>query len=469
MKILRRALPAALFLVILSTATTAGAATRYAAPLGSGTACSEAVPCAIVEAINSAPAYSEVILTPGTYGSQAAPITTSLTGGADINLHGQAGAPRPVIWSNTTWSMWPNNGPDPGPYVSDLELRKVGGAYGILMRDGGVTERVKSISSSGSACSPGGIFRDSVCIATGATDAIQTSVGSSGSTGPDLNIFNVTAIATGTGRAMNLNYNNYNVTLNIRNSIFRSPVDDITANAVNSAQTTLNIQNSNFGEIVPILASGGAVTVTPSTTNQTAEPLFVNPAGEDFRQAAGSPTIDAGSDHADNGTVDFDGIARVQGLRTDIGAYEFPVAVAPPPSPATAPTLSKPKQSKTKFKAAGKGSSFQAASASKKKSNKGIGTSISLTASGEGEVAWSVFKQKKVGKKKVWKKVKGDASTSVVAGSNKFWFSGRWNKKKLVPGTYQLRGTPTVKGSTIKGTKGDEPGTVKGPTSVVVK
>jgi hypothetical protein len=51
-------------------------------------------------------------------------------------------------------------------------------------------------------------------------------------------------------------------------------------------------------------------------------PLFVNPAGGNYHLQAGSQAIDAGITLS-NVLNDFDGIARPQGVRYDIGPYEY--------------------------------------------------------------------------------------------------------------------------------------------------
>jgi hypothetical protein len=56
-------------------------------------------------------------------------------------------------------------------------------------------------------------------------------------------------------------------------------------------------------------------------------PVFVNPSGNNFQLAAGSPAIDTGTTNAY--TTDILGVTRPQGSAFDIGAYEF-VAVPPP-------------------------------------------------------------------------------------------------------------------------------------------
>ena len=53
-----------------------------------------------------------------------------------------------------------------------------------------------------------------------------------------------------------------------------------------------------------------------------ANPNFKNPAGSDFRLLADSPAIDAAHPSI-TGTADYDGVARPQNGRSDMGAFEF--------------------------------------------------------------------------------------------------------------------------------------------------
>ena len=56
----------------------------------------------------------------------------------------------------------------------------------------------------------------------------------------------------------------------------------------------------------------------------TADPRFVDAAHGDYRLAADSPLIDAGTDTPAGGIAEFDldGVARIEGAHIDIGAYE---------------------------------------------------------------------------------------------------------------------------------------------------
>jgi hypothetical protein len=52
------------------------------------------------------------------------------------------------------------------------------------------------------------------------------------------------------------------------------------------------------------------------------DPMFNDSAAGDYHLKAGSTAVDAGDPNATN-TVDYDGISRPQGTRSDIGAFEF--------------------------------------------------------------------------------------------------------------------------------------------------
>jgi hypothetical protein len=105
----------------------------------------------------------------------------------------------------------------------------------------------------------------------------------------------------------------------------------------------VNIDHSNYSsvEIDPDSDDFTKVHLNLAATNQTAAPLFANPAGGDFHQVSGSPTIDKGVNSVANGATDFDGGARTLNGLTDIGADEFipgsGAAPPPPPSQCTNP------------------------------------------------------------------------------------------------------------------------------------
>jgi hypothetical protein len=89
--------------------------------------------------------------------------------------------------------------------------------------------------------------------------------------------------------------------------------------------------NGSAGAPSNTIASGCVVSyslVFPQSTSLGAnnqlgvDPMFKDFAGADYHLATGSPAIDA-ADPAATNSVDFDGVARPQGPRSDIGAFEY--------------------------------------------------------------------------------------------------------------------------------------------------
>ena len=189
----------------------------------------------------------------------------------------------------------------------------------------------------------------------------------------------------------------------------------------------------------------GEATVTDAGGNQTAAPAFVNAAAGDYREAAASPTIDAGV--ADQlGATDLAGNPRTLGGAPDIGAYEF---VPPVVRPAQIESLSiAPKAFRT--------ANIGGAISSKKKT--GVGAKVTYSLSGKANAEFTV-ERKTVGrsvKGKCVKRTKANAAKkkcaifkriptvfahSGQAGQNAFRFSGRIGNKPLAPGAYRLVGS----------------------------
>ena len=97
------------------------------------------------------------------------------------------------------------------------------------------------------------------------------------------------------------------------------------------------VSNSNF-DVTGVGRATGSQRSPTSAATRPPPPVFVDAANGDYREAAGSPTIDAGI--ADQlGPLDLAGNTRVLGSAPDIGAYEFvpPPAVPLPPAAGTDP------------------------------------------------------------------------------------------------------------------------------------
>ena len=212
----------------------------------------------------------------------------------------------------------------------------------------------------------------------------------------------------------------------------------------NIAATHSNFDTSSSEGEAKVIDGGG---------NQAAPPVFVNAENGDFREAAGSPTIDAGI--ADQlGPLDLAGNTRILGAAPDIGAYEFvppPARPLPPTSPAAGLIQSLALAPST-FRAAKSGDA--AISVAKAP----IGTTVTYSLSAAAKTDFTVerkttgrrsgkscVKQTKLNKAKkkcaLLKPVSGSFTDSGGAGSNTFKFSGRIGGRALAPGRYELVGT----------------------------
>ena len=320
-----------------STAPAASAATqRYASPGGSGTNCAAAAPCDFRQAVEGAKAGDEVIVTPGDY-----TLSQDVNDPATLTIHGVAGQPRPRLhFSGPNGDgLWLQHGsnlryveieqPTPGARTLVVELASIDQ---VIARSAGTSNTATLIAHDSTVT-------NSIFIATGASGvAVNSDVYYAGTPNTTVTLRNVTAIATGTG-GVGILGSGYgtptNLLLRTINVIARGGPNGygLVADGDGSAATiTVEASRSNYPNAK---GYGPNANVTPagSGDNQTAAPAFRDAAAGDYREAAGSPTIDAGADSGMNGANDVDGDARTVG-KTDIGADEF---VAPPPGGSTPP------------------------------------------------------------------------------------------------------------------------------------
>jgi len=344
------AFSAGVFLVLAFGAVGAEAAQRYASTTGSGTACTSAAPCDIVQAFNGSGAGDEVIVSPGTYTA-----TDSLYAPPNGSAHGIAGQPRPVINSSQVNAL-NQNGAD---LVSDLVINHVGSttAFSVSGPDA-VAERLDVVTTGAYACSvtSGALLRDSTCVnnkATGVGNRLGVYTATN-STPTTAELRNVTAVATGTGSyavQVLAEGSGVTATIGMRNVIAIGAQADVQALGAVGGTATANLAYSAFDSS----SVSGAGTVTPFSAqhNISNPPSFVDAGAGDYHQAEGSPTINAGSADDKTGSLDFDGESRVQGASIDIGADEFPEDTAAPET-----TIAKgPKKRTTSTKATFKFSS----------------------------------------------------------------------------------------------------------------
>jgi hypothetical protein len=340
-----------LALAIALLAPASALATRYVTETGSSAnnCQSIAAGCDLVTAIegnggNFPSAGEEVIIEPGTH-SMSSEI---LEGATDLDIHGVIGQPRPVInQTNPLGHLQFTSGT-----LSYLDFE--GGGTNLVQQSGGLMDRVlvRAASNGNFACQCyGGLIRNSVFISTGGTAALG--VTSNGGTSA-LQIRNVTTIATDSSAyALTTSHSGGGtVSYDAYNVIARN-IDGGVDIAAFGPSSTITLHHSNYATKAE--GGGGAVQDALGDTHQSATPVFTNAAADDFSEATGSPTIDAGLTDPLNGSLDFAGNPRSAGGSTDIGANEVVVPPAPPAGPAgptgqRAKALKKCKKKRSKAK-----------------------------------------------------------------------------------------------------------------------
>ena len=296
----------------------AGAEARFASPAGTGD-CTQAAPCSLETAVTLAAAGDEVVVGPGTHAPSA-----TLQPAAPITIHGTPGQARPQIV-----------GPGGSPVLeasatlalADLTFQSRDAVAVKALGAGSSAERVEAVAIGADAIAlqagNGFVLRNSLLRAYGSdAEALLYRA-----TEPSaVTLRNVTAIAEGPGtRGVAVFATDAAVSASIEAvNVIADAVIDVSARQDPGATSAVNLTRSNY------LVAEGAVT---PEGNQVLPPRFANAAAGEFRQAPGSPTIDAGLTDAANGPLDLDGIPRTAGPATDIGAYES----LPPPPAAAAP------------------------------------------------------------------------------------------------------------------------------------
>ena len=419
--------------LVLSFGVSSTAATiRYAAPTGSGSACTQAAPCGLKTAVESVAVNGdEVVMAAGDYGLGFSGLTVDDA----INLHGSAGQSRPRILSGGNNAVFVD---DPGARVADFAVEH-GGTQNALFLFQGTVERVvvHRFGTGFSACAVANatVLRDSVCwTAEPSSSAIAASSGG-GVHNPRLR--NVTAVATGTG-SFGINAgasSGAQVAVRGKNVIARGAVDDLVVNTDSGpgSGAVIALDHSNY---VDVSASGDDASVVGSPTNQAAVPLFANAAAGNFHQLAGSPTINAGIADPLLGALDIDRQARVQGAAPDIGADEFPTTGGggggtPPPGGGTPPP--------------GGGTPPNDFSFGKVKKNKRKGTAkLTVNVPGVGELDLAKTK-----------KVKADDESAEDAGKENLLIKSKGKAKKKL----NKKGKAKVKAEVTFTPDGGEPNT----------
>jgi hypothetical protein len=437
----------AIGLATLAVAATAHAAQRYAAPSGSGpkAECPQGNPCSLKDAMEGAKENDEVIVTSGAYSLTE----TIFAGAAGLSIHGDPAGPMPTISAKLNVSAIQVEGL--GSVIGYLDLTDTADEGSALFCIASRVEQMRLTAigngAKGLYQGPDCAVRDSVVLASGEGATALYTVGSNDTTNVTRN---VTAVARGPDSVgiSALNQDIFSTSgvhkVDLKNSIAQGEWADLLAKPGFEFPSEIFVSNSDFDRA----GAEGTSRVVDLGANQTAQPLFANAAGGDYREAAGSPTIDAGV--ADQlGATDFDGNPRVLGAAPDIGAFEF----APQPVVSlTAGQIQSLSATPQKFRAANIGGAIVSA---KKKAP--IATTVTYSLSAAATVTFSAERKlpgRKVGKRCVkptkanrtkrrcsrFKPVKGSFTHAGQAGQNRFKFSGRLNGKALKPGRYRLVG-----------------------------
>lgn len=306
----------------------AAAAARYASPSGSGTACTQTLPCSLSTAISGASSGDDVFAFAnlGDYNLSSG-INTSA--GVPIHIHGFNGRARLIFASGGLRLM---AGTADGLY---LETDSDSSTTFALDTSAASADRVfaKQAFSSGNACyMDGATLRDSICWAPGAGLGMETD--SSNTMRNDTIVGGTEAAIKAFGRH---GCSCTSATDTLVNVIARSAAAgaDLEANSDGTATANINASYSNYATT----STTGTISmdhITGDATDQSASPAFVNASAGDFHEAPSSPTIGAGLNAPANGATDLDGNPRELNGKTDIGAYEF-VGASPTTGPAASP------------------------------------------------------------------------------------------------------------------------------------
>jgi hypothetical protein len=337
--------------LVLAWAPGAQAAVHYASPSGSGTACTSSSPCSLKEAAGRAWVNDEVILAAGNYSIGPAPVVVR-SGAQNVFIHGASSGPMPHIDAHVA------GGPaiffeDNGGRLAYLEIvneaPELAHAASCIFE--GIVERVHLVARGyravGLLQGPGCSVRDSLLEADGDGAIALHTTDNETSERTDAFARNVTAIATGPGsvgvKAQYLAVGpSLLITLLLHNTIASGDSYDLEANCPDPGfgKAILFVSHSNFDTSVSRSPGFGSpyppgtldppAEIVEDVANQSTPPLFVDAAAGDFREAASSPTIDAGQAR-ELGTFDLAGNPRSLGEGPDIGAYEAAPAATPPP------------------------------------------------------------------------------------------------------------------------------------------
>ncbi|HEY0277276.1 MAG TPA: hypothetical protein VGC32_03305 [Solirubrobacterales bacterium] len=319
MRRLTTALTIASVALLGALAQTASAAPTptFVAPNGSGTACTQAVPCGIATGFSQLLPGGDLTIGDGTYGSPSSPLTSTLSAGdAYASIHGPSAGDRPVVYLSASIGI---SLQADGMSLADLDVRDAASGDAIRLGYTSHATRVRAQDTGdGDGCelNQGSSISDSICIGNGPGGAgLDNSALISGGFVSATNV-----LAIGTGNAYGASVDGgaaRDVQLALVNSIAQggggSP--DLEATNTSTGLTRLIVRDSQWvtkqqGTGTFIVDSGGNVGTAPSFKPAT-----------DFEPATTSPTFDVGNDSSAD-QLAYTGDPRRMGAHVDIGPYE---------------------------------------------------------------------------------------------------------------------------------------------------
>jgi len=328
----------------LPVASAATAATRYAAPGGTGAdpCANPAKPCSIGTAAeryapgSTLKAGDVVELAPGTYSELEREIgeIAGVTLPAGVTVRGEPGKARPVfvLRANEVSGSGVFYVPTAAE-VADVEIRNRSGNGPAIEVSGGTIDRViaRSTNSPAPACDfLSGTIRSSACLNSGGGPAIGTNVAAKGTyVGV---IRNSTLIATGPGSVgMDFIFQAFKrgmaVTIDAVGVMVKGEEKDVIARGLplgrhRGARVRIGLQASSYATVETEATHHGRASITPPGTNGniTEPPLL---AADNLHQLLGSPTVDKGAIDRASDTLDVDKQAWTMGGLPDIGADEL--------------------------------------------------------------------------------------------------------------------------------------------------
>jgi hypothetical protein len=327
----------------LVASCTATAATRYAAPGGTGEdpCANPARPCSVFTAADenargtTVKAGDVVELAPGTYYVKSEGdfgYENAITPPAGVTVRGKPGKERPVVAIPVRGSYAGAFSLGPGAELADVEIRNRSGRGSTIEVWGGTLERViVRVADIEPACNfSAGTIRSSACFNSGGGPALGVNMAAKGTF--DGVIRNSTLIATGPGSVgmdfiLHAFKRGMTVNIDAAGVLIKGEEKDVAAyagalNKGRGADVDIELRSSGYATVETDAKQGGTASITRPGTNGNITALPVLGAGN-LHQLPGSPTVDRGTVDAASGLLDIDGQPWAAGVLPDIGADEL--------------------------------------------------------------------------------------------------------------------------------------------------